>query len=214
MPSRSNFDLMSGSESLPDLATHMPLGYSSDYPAVIELGNDATTSQFAPDPPAQTSCERGSPRTVLNVRRDSVLRMLSQQHSHDTAGLDRTATNSGRRSNPSVAGLDDCFALTTNISHIANNGSTETLHVTEPCPNPNDSSCADQHVARQPSPASRTALEHMRDQPHTVPMSSSNTSMLDRWHAQPRYQEPYTPIEDAHSSQVTRFHPSANAQHP
>lgn len=217
MPSQSNFDLMSGSESLPDLASHMPLDYPSNYPTVIELENNTTASQFAPDPPAQACCECRSPhdrQAFLNVRGDSAPRMLGQQLSHDTAGQGRTATNSGRRSNFSAAGLDDCFAPTTNISHLANNGSAETLHVTEPCLNPRDSSCADQHVTRQPSPGSRNTLEHMRDQSHTVPRSSSNASMLERWHAQPRSQEPYTPIQDAHSSQATTFKPSANAENP
>jgi hypothetical protein len=218
MSSQPDLELISGNESLPDLAFQIPLDGLPDYPSVLELKSSATETHCAPYPPAKAARVSDNPDgglTVPNVGRNTTARILGQQHPHHIAGPAEADTSSGGKWRSRVPGLKDCMESVTSISHIADNGSTEQASIAaEPCCHLSDDSSRHQDVTGQRSSISTSATGHRSCQPSHSPRSRSCGWMLDRWHAQPPSQEPYSPIKEVCSSRVIETCTPADGKKP
>jgi hypothetical protein len=207
MSHQSDLDLISGSESLPDLPLQKPFGAEPDCPTVMEVEQTAADTKHAIDLPTQASRASGSldgKRSVPNIRKDSAPSMLGQKHLPHNAGPVQTDSKSGGKSTAAVAGLQDCVGSTKRVPHTADNGSIEVSTVAEPCRHLSDGFSGHQDVAGQRASVPPSALECMTGQPSPAPKPRSSGWMLHRWHAQPPSEEPYTPIEEVCCSRVTK----------
>jgi hypothetical protein len=130
--------------------------------------------------------------------------MLGQQQPNDTAWPAQTDISSGKNLSCGGAGLEGCTALPKGASHIVDSGCTEETSTvaTEPCSHLSDCLCGHGDVTGRGSSVSPNGPPYMTGRASHAHRSPRSGWMLDRWHAQPPSQEPYTPIEEVRSSRV------------
>jgi hypothetical protein len=197
----------SSKEWLPDLVMRMPLESVTRYPTAIEVEDSVRTTGHAPSFPARTYSARGAITAKQVV---SKLHAQSKQsNTGDTQSLyhvypAQKTISSGQDSDSKVAGLQHRLRSPTSVSDIMDDASTAQVSIVlEPCRQHGDCFRRRQDITGHSLSKSPNALRYVSRQSLNPPTSRSSVWMLDRWHAQPPSQEPYTCIEEVSISRVT-----------
>ena len=194
-------------EWLPDLVLHMPLESATRYPTAIEVEDSVRTTGHASSFPARTYSARET------ITAEQVVSKLHAQSKQSNTGHTQSlyhvspaqkAIPSGQDSDSKVADLQHRSQSPTSVSDIMDDASTaQVSRVPEPCCQPDDCFGRRQDITGQSLSKPPNALAYVSRQPLNPPTSRSSVWMLDRWHAQPPSQEPYTCIEEVFISRVT-----------
>lgn len=185
----------------------MPLESATRYPTAIEVEDSVRTTGHAPSFPARTHSAR---ETITAKQVVSKLHAQSKQsNTGHTQSLyhvypAQKAIPSGQDSDSEVAGLQHRLQSPTSVSDIMDDESiAQVSTVPEPCCQPDNCFSCRQDITGQSLSKPPNALGYVSRQPLNPPTSRSCVWMLDRWHAQPPSQEPYTYIEEVFISRVT-----------
>jgi hypothetical protein len=207
MSSQPDLYAISRNESHPDATFQIPWNRPSDYPTVIELEQSATKTHRAPDAQARMSYGNETPpgrSSSFKVRKNPAAYMLGQQHPNHTAPPAQTDITSGKRLRSGGPNFEDCIAVPKDASHKVDSGRTEEASAvaTKPCRHRCDRLSSHADVTGCGSFVSPNAPSCITGPASHAHRSRSSGWMLDRWHAQPPSQEPYTPIEEVRPSRV------------